>query len=434
MLNGIFVALVVGAVGIAAFAGKLGDVNDAALASAKGSVEILLGLVGVMAMWLGFMRVLREAGWLGALARALTPVLRRLFPEIPADHPAMSAIVLNLAANVLGLGNAATPFGLVAMRELESLNPRPGVATNSMALFLAINTAGLAVLPLGAIALRASLGSTNAAGIVVPSLCASFCATAVGIVAAKLLERWRWFAAERAQPGESLGEPPRSGDFASLELAQRAAALHPARAPGRTLLGVAFALLLGFAAARSFAAAPSFATAKSMLSSWLLPALMAAIALAGFARRVAVYDAFIAGAREGLEIAVTILPYLLAILVAVGVFRASGGLDTLTQAVAPLTSWVGFPAEALPMALIRPLSGSGALAVMTEIMQHYGPDSFPGFLACVINGSSETTFYVIALYLGSVGVRASRHTVFACLAADFAGVAAALVASRAFYS
>jgi spore maturation protein SpmA len=435
LLNGIFVALVVGAVGIAAFTGKLPDVNDAALASAKGAVEILLGLVGVMAMWLGFMRVLREAGWLGALARALAPVLRRLFPDVPPDHPAMSAIVLNLAANVLGLGNAATPFGLAAMRELESLNPRPGVATNAMALFLAINTAGLAVLPLGAIALRASLGSANAAGIVVPSLCASACATLVAIVAAKLLQRIGPFAPERATLHESLASAPaKLPDFAALELAQRAAALHPARARGRALLAAAFALLLGVAALRAFSAQPSFETANGMLSSWLLPALMAGIALAGFARRVAVYDAFIAGAREGLDIAVTVLPYLLAILVAVGLFRASGGLDALTGAVAPLTARVGFPAEALPMALIRPLSGSGALAVMTETMQHYGPDSFPGFLACVINGSSETTFYVLALYLGSVGVRASRHTVLACLAADFAGVAAALVASRIFWS
>jgi spore maturation protein SpmB len=170
-----------------------------------------------------------------------------------------------------------------------------------------------------------------------------------------------------------------------------------------------------------------------MLSSWLLPALMAAIVLGGFARRVPVYDAFIAGAREGLGIAVTVLPYMLAILVAVGLFRASGALDALVSAVAPVTGLVGFPAEALPMALIRPLSGSGALAVMTETMQHYGPDSFPGFLACVINGSSETTFYVLALYLGSVGVRASRHTVLACLLADLAGVAAALGASRLFF-
>ncbi|HTO69675.1 MAG TPA: nucleoside recognition domain-containing protein [Myxococcota bacterium] len=434
MLNGIFVALIAAAVLAAAFAGRMPDANDAAFAAAKSAVDVTLGLVGAMALWLGFMRVLREAGFLGALARGLLPVLRRLFPDVPAEHPALGAIVLNLAANVLGLGNAATPFGLLAMRELERLNPRPGVATNSMALFLALNTAGLAVLPLGAIAVRASLGSANAAGIVAPSLVASLCATLAALVAAKALERIPRFAPERA--AAPAGEPSTSagfGELAGLDAAERLAAVRPAAAPARRWLAAAFALALAAALARTVANDPSLATGKTVLASWLLPSLMAAIALAGFVRRVPVYDAFIAGAREGLGIAVTVLPFMLAILVAVALFRASGALDALTAALAPVTGLVGFPAEALPMALIRPLSGSGALAVMTETMQHYGPDSFPGFLVCVINGSSETTFYVLALYLGSVGVRASRHTVLACLAADLAGLAGALAASRFFF-
>lgn len=434
LLNGIFVALVVGAVLVAAFTGRMPAANDAAIAAAKSAVEITIGLVGVMALWLGFMRVLRDAGFLVALARALEPLLIRLFPDVPPDHPAMGAIVMNLAANVLGLGNAATPFGLKAMRELETLNPRPGVATNAMALFLAINTAGIAVLPLGAIAVRASLGSANAAGIIVPSLIASVFGTLVAIAAAKLLERLPIFAPERA----ALREAPspaaaRAVDFPGLEAAERSASDGARMTPARAGLFAAFAAALALAVTSAFLAEPSFETTKTLLSSWLLPALMAVIALTGFARRISVYDSFIAGAREGLGIAVTVLPYMLAILVAVGLFRASGALDALTSAVAPVTALVGFPAEALPMALIRPLSGSGALAVMTETMQHHGPDSFVGFLVCVINGSSETTFYVLALYLGSVGARASRHTVLACLAADVAGVAGALVASRIFF-
>jgi len=434
VLNGIFVALVATAVLVAAFAGTMPAANDAALAAAKSAVEIALGLVGVMAMWLGFMRVLREAGVVRGLARAFAPILGRLFPDVPADHPAMGAMLMNLAANVLGLGNAATPFGLVAMRELDTLNPRPGVATNAMALFLAINTSGLAVLPLGAIALRASLGSANAAGIVAPSVLASLCATAAAIAAAKLLEKLRWFAPERAAAAQpARDDAPRGAFIAGLDQAEALA--RAARPPDarRRLLFWAFALAVAVAVARALAADPSFATVKLLLGSWLLPALMAAIALAGFARRVPVYDAFIAGAREGLEIAVRILPFMIAILVAVGLFRASGALGALTALVAPVTGWLGFPAEALPMALIRPLSGSGALAVMTETMKVNGPDSFVGYLVCVINGSSETTFYVLALYLGSVGVRASRHAVFACLAADLAGVAASLVFSRVFF-
>ncbi len=434
MLNGIFVALVASAVLVAAFAGKMPEANDAAFAAAKSTVELIIGLVGTMALWLGFMRVLRDAGFMRAIARALRPALTRLFPDVPADHPALGAIVMNLAANVLGLGNAATPFGLKAMRELESLNARPGVATNAMALFLAINTAGLAVLPLGAIAVRASLGSTNPAGIIVPSLLASVFGTAVAIVAAKLLQRLPVFAVERAvipAAASAAAAPPAA--FAVSDSPESAPAPAQPAEPWRAALAIAFAVSLAVAAFLALRAEPSFETAKQMLSSWLLPALMALIALAGFARRISVYDSFIAGAREGLGIAVTVLPYMLAILVAVGLFRASGALDALTQAVAPVTALVGFPAEALPMALIRPLSGSGSLAVMTETLQHYGPDSFVGFLVCVINGSSETTFYVLALYLGSIGARASRHTVLACLAADFAGVAGSLVASRLFF-
>jgi len=434
LLNGIFVALVVGAVLVAAFTGNMSAANDAAIAAAKSAVEITIGLVGVMALWLGFMRVLRETGFMGALVRALAPVLVRLFPDVPPDHPAMGAIVMNLAANVLGLGNAATPFGLKAMRELETLNPRPGVATNAMALFLAINTSGLAVLPLGAIALRASLGSANPASIIVPSLIASACATAAGIAAAKLLERLPLFAPERSVLPEGVSPAAaRAVDFAGLDAAERMAGAVAPVTPLRRGVLVVFALALAVAVARALYSDPSFETAKTLLSSWLLPALMAAIALAGFARRISVYDAFIAGAREGLGIALTVLPFMLAILVAVALFRASGALDALTSAVAPVTALAGFPAEALPMALIRPLSGSGALAVMTDTMQHYGPDSFVGFLVCVINGSSETTFYVLALYLGSVAARASRHTVLACLAADVAGVAGALLASRVFF-
>jgi spore maturation protein SpmB len=320
------------------------------------------------------------------------------------------------------------------MRELESLNTRPGVATNAMALFLAINTAGLAVLPLGAIAVRASLGSANPAGIIVPSLIASVFGTLVAILAAKLLQRLPVFAVERAPIPPAAGSGAAAfSPFAASDSPEAALAPAQPAAPWRSALAIAFALSLALAVFLALHEEPGFATVKEMLSSWLLPALMALIALAGFARRISVYDSFIAGAREGLGIAVTVLPYMLAILVAVGLFRASGALDALTQAVAPVTELVGFPAAALPMALIRPLSGSGSLAVMTETLQHYGPDSFVGFLACVINGSSETTFYVLALYLGSVGARASRHTVLACLAADFAGVVGSLVASRVFF-
>ena len=441
MLNGIFIALFAGSVLVAAFSGTMAETNQAALDAAKNAVMVIaFGLIGPMALWLGFMRVLRDAGFMSSIARALSPVMVRLFPDVPAEHPAMGAMILNLSANVLGLGNAATPFGLKAMRELETLNPRPGVATNAMALFLAINTSGVAVLPLGVIAIRASLGSTNAAGILVPSVLATLCSTALAVVIAKWLERRALFAAERTGAGAPAGAAPASAAAAAItgiDEAEQIAGLHARSDPTRRLLFAGYAVLLAVALvlqlANGGASAPGFESLKEVLNTWLLPVLMATIVLFGFARRVKVYDSFIAGAREGFEIAVMIIPFLVAILVGVAMLDKSGALGALIGAVAPVTSLVGFPAEALPMALIRPLSGSGAMAVMTQTMTTHGPDSFIGFLVSVISGSTETTFYVLALYFGSVGVRAARHTVLACLAADFAGIAAALFFSRIFF-
>ena len=436
MLNGIFIALILGAVATAAWTGRMAEVNAALIESAGSAVEIALGLIGMMALWLGFMRVLRDAGLMQSIARSLAPLMRRLFPDVPADHPAMGAMIMNIAANMLGLGNAATPFGLKAMQELDRLNPRTGVATDSMALFLAINTSGVAVMPLGVIAIRASLGSENAAGIFVPSVLATLCSTIVGIATARWLAARKSFAVDRVQeagPGESSASL--ADGIGGLEEAEEIAEVHP-RAPGsrRVLTGL-FGLLIGAALVRHLMDQPDAAldAFQGVLDSWLLPVLAATIALFGFSHRVKVYESFIAGAREGFRIAVMIIPFLVAILVAVGMFRASGALGALIAAVAPITSLVGFPAEALPMALIRPLSGSGAMGVMTETMQIHGPDSFVGTLVSVMNGSTETTFYVIALYFGSVGVRAARHTVVACLAADAAGIAAALFWTRLFF-
>ena len=439
MLNGIFVVLILGSVVVAAFAGRMTEVNQAGIDSAKNAVTIAIGLVGMMALWLGFMRVLRDAGLMQVIARGLAPVMRLLFPGVPPDHPAMGAMIMNIAANMLGLGNAATPFGLKAMRELDSLNSRKGVSTDAMALFLAINTSGVAVLPLGVIAIRTSLGSENAAGILLPSILATMCSTIVAVFVARALSGRTRFAPERfeepAEDTDASVAPLQA--ITRLEQAEDVAATRPPVSPLRTLTLAGFALLIGAALTihlRDAAAAAGMAAAlREVANSWLLPLLMAAIVLFGFSYRIGVYDSFIRGAREGFDIAVMIIPYLVAILVAVGMFRASGALDALVAAVSPLTSLVGFPAEALPMALIRPLSGSGAMGVMTAIMTEYGPDSFVGYLVSVMNGSTETTFYVIALYFGSVRVRAVRHTLAACLTADAVGIMAALLWSRLFF-
>ncbi len=438
MLNAVFVALILAAVATAAFGGRMPEVNRALIDSAGDAVEIALGLIGMMALWLGLMRVLRDAGMVRSIARGLAPIMRRLFPDIPSDHPAMGAMIMNIAANVLGLGNAATPFGLKAMQELDKLNPRKGVATDSMALFLAINTSGVAVLPLGAVAIRASLGSENAGGIIVPSLLATMCSTIAGVIVARTLARRAAYAPER-YPADPVGEAGPTladgipGSAGTDEVQTEPPPLSRGRAVAAGLFGLAIAWALARYLLGAIPEAGAPAALRAVLNSWLLPLLMAAIALFGFSRRVKVYESFIQGAREGFQIAVMIIPFLVAIIVAVGIFRASGALGALTGAVSHVTSLVGFPAEALPMALIRPLSGSGAMGVMTETMQTHGPDSFVGYLVSVMNGSTETTFYVLALYFGSVRVRAVRYTVAACLTADAVGIAAALFWCRIFF-
>lgn len=456
MLNWFFFLLVAGAVLAGAINGTMAEVSDASMASAKSAVELALALVGQMGLWLGFMRILQEAGLMRSLARVLAPLMRRLFPEVPAEHPAMGAMILNLSANMLGLGNAATPFGLKAMIELNELNRHRGVTTNAMALFLAINTSGVAVLPLGAVAMRAALGSQDAAGIVAPTLIATACGTVVAILASKFFSRLRVFSVERAlatreaaspradappaqaDRGETVADDtPRDKAIDGLTRAEAIASEATTRSPPRAaVMGMAW-IALAVAAVQAFrssgASAGGLSFARELLSSWLLPLLMLAIVTIGFVRKVRIYEAFIAGAKEAFQIAITIIPFLIAILVSIGMFRASGAMGALTSILAPVTGLVGMPADVLPMAIIRPLSGSGALAVMTETMRTFGPDSLVGYMVSIMSGSTETTFYVLAVYFGAVGIRATRHTVASCLCADLTGMMMAVWMARLFF-
>ena len=426
MMNAIWFWLMMASIITAAFTGTMSAVSTASVESAKAAVTLALGLIGVMAFWLGMMRIVQQAGLLHLLARWLRPLMTRLFPSVPPDHPAMSAMILNIASNMLGLGNAATPFGIKAMLELNQLNPRPGVATNEMVLFLAINTSHLAIAPLGVIALRASIGSAHAAAIWVPTLLATALAMVVGVSAAKLLQRVfpPVTAYESAAPiavddlkapdEQALAEPPPTSAGGCAVAVASVAAL---------VSGLAVQLHRATVAGTSLSDA-----ARAALSDWTLPLLIVVMLAYGFAKRVAIYDAMIAGAREGFETAVRIIPFLVAIVVAAGMFRASGLLDGLVRTVGPYTDAVGFPAAALPMALLRPLSGSGAYAVMAEIMKAEGPDSHVGYLVSVLQGSTETTFYVLAVYFGAVAVTRVRHAVAAGLIADLAGFVGATLA------
>lgn len=434
MLNALFVAVTLLSVLIAAATGRMEALTGSIVTSARSAVELAIGLVGVMAFFLGLMRVAEQGGVMSALARVVRPVMRRLFPEIPADHPAISAMILNISANMLGLGNAATPFGIKAIQELDRLNSRPGTATNAMTLFLAINTAGLALLPTGMIGVRAALGSNDPAGIVATTWFASGMATVVGITAAILLARLPRYRRSEPPPVTADGMTENGAALnAGADTAGGAAVDEPPpppeRAPARVWAARGFWLVVVALAARDLlsrlGAEPLTEAIRGITSFWMLPAIVAAFVLYGWVRRVRVYDALVEGAKQGFDVALRIIPYLVAILVAVGMFRAAGGIDALVAVLGPITGLVGLPAEVLPVALLRPLSGSGALGVASETLTAYGPDSLIGYLASTIYGSTETTFYTLAVYFGAIGVRQTRHTLPACLLADAAGILAA---------
>ncbi|WP_296696327.1 nucleoside recognition domain-containing protein [Thiocapsa sp. UBA6158] len=383
------------------------------LAAASGAVELAIGLVGVMTLFLGLMKVAESGGMLVVIARLIRPLMTRLFPEVPPDHPAMGAMILNMSANALGLGNAATPFGIRAMQELDKLNTRPGTATNSMALFLAINTSSVTLLPTGVIALRAAAGSSDPAGILPTTLFATLCATIAAVVAARLYQRF----APLGPPEPSAPITSSTGDEttpAGTDLPADSGA-YPLRISILALGGVV-------------ALIPAAILWGDRVSPWIVPSLMLGFLLFGVMRGVRVYEVFVEGAQEGFQVALRIIPYLVAILVAVAMFRASGAMDVLVNLLGGFTSQVGLPAEALPMALLRPLSGSGAYGVMASIINDpaIGPDSYVGYLVSTIQGSTETTFYVLAVYFGAVRIRRIRHTLAAALTADLVAVIAAV--------
>lgn len=378
------------------------DMVGSTFTSAKSAFEISLGLTGVLSLWLGIMKIGERGGVVDALARWLAPVFRRLFPSVPAGHPATGSIFMNVAANMLGLDNAATPLGLKAMAQLQALNPKQDTASDAMIMFLVLNTSGLTLVPISVMVYRAQLGAAQPTDIFVPILLATFCSTLAGVAAVSVCQRINLLR-------------PRPLCFIAALCAAVAAIIWGAAQLPADRLG----------------------TVAANVANILLAAIIAAFLIAGVRRRINAYDAFIEGAKEGFATAVRIIPYLVAILVAVGVFRASGAMDLLTGGVAWLCDALGAPADmagALPTALMKPLSGSGARGLMVDAMTTYGPDSLAGRLACMFQGSTDTTFYILAVYFGSVGVRHTRHAVACGLIADAAGMAAAIAISALVFN
>ncbi len=378
-----------------------GDMIGATFDMAKLAVEIAIGLVGVLCLWLGFFRIAELAGLIDVLARGLAPLFRRLMPEVPAGHPAAGSVTLNLAANMLGLDNAATPMGLKAMEDLQRLNPTPDIATNAQILFLVLNTSSVTLLPVTIFLYRAQQGSADPTAVFVPILLATTASTLTGLLAVAWLQRLRLL--DRVVLAYSLG-------FATL-----------------------LAALITYFGGLS---ADELQAQSGLFGNLMLFAVIIAFLVAGWRNNVDVYEAFIEGAKTGFEVCVKLIPYLVAMLVAIGVLRASGVLDLLLDAVRFVFDAAGVNTDfvaAIPTALMKPLSGSGARAMMLETMNHYGADSFPATVAAVIQGSTETTFYVLAVYFGSVGIRKARHAVACGLAADFAGIVTAILISYWFF-
>jgi len=368
---------------------------------ARLAVELAIGLIGLMALWLGVVAVGEASGLIDKLARLLSPVFTRLMPDVPSGHPAISSMTLNLSANILGLDNAATPLGIKAMQDLQTLNPTPEVATNAQILFLVLNTSSVTLFPVTILLYRAQMGAPDPAAVFIPILIATSCSTLVGLLVTAWVQRIN---------------------------------LRDTVLLGATGLG--FATLLALIGWFSTLTAIELQRQSSLVSNFLIVSLIMLFLVVAHRRSVNVYETFIEGAKQGFETAIAIIPYLLAMLVAIGVFRASGALDILLEAIRAVVSSLGADArwvDTLPTALMKPLSGSGARAMMIDTMNTFGVDSFQGRLAATLQGSTETTFYVLAVYFGSVGIRHARHALACGLAADFAGIVAAIGVAYWFY-
>ncbi len=377
------------------------QIMTAMFSLSKTAFEISLGLTGVLALWLGIMRIGERSGFMLLLTKALTPLFSRLMPDVPPNHPALAAIVMNISANALGLDNAATPLGIKAMKELQSLNPTPDTASNAQILFLVINTSAVTLFPVTIFTYRAQLGAANPTDVFIPILIATYMSTMVGLIAVASVQK--------------------------INLLDKVIFLYLA---GFTLF---VAGILSYFAQLSQA---EMLSQSALISNIILFSLVIAFISGAVYKRINAYDAFIEGAKEGFQTAVIIIPYLVAMLVAIGVFRASGALDLIIDLIRYGVHLLGFDArfiDALPTALMKPFSGSGARAMMVDTMQTYGADSFAGRLSSIVQGSTETTFYVLAVYFGSVGIKNIRHAATCGIIADFAGIVAAIFIAYWFF-
>ena len=408
VLNYIWIAFFISAFAIAL--GKLifmGDTTvfpeiiNSTFAQAKTAFEISLGLTGVLSLWMGIMKIGEKSGLIASLAKLLSPILCKIFPDVPKGHPAMGTMFMNFSANMLGIDNAATPIGLKAMEQLQELNPKKDTASNPMIMFLVLNTSGLTLIPVSVLLYRAEMGAANPTDVFIPILIATTVATLVGLLITSIYQRINLFSPALLAFVLGICLFVAGGTWGMAQLSQ-----------------------------------VQIEIVSTSLANIILFSVIILFIVAGMRARINVYEAFIEGAKEGFTTAVRIIPYLIAILVAIGVFRASGGMDVIMDGIAWCANACGIGDDfvgALPTAIMKPLSGSGARGMMIDAMNTYGADSFAGRLACMFQGATDTTFYILAVYFGSVGIRKTRHAVGCGLLADFAGIIAAVIVGYIFF-
>ncbi len=377
------------------------DLVNAVFSNAKTGFEISLGLTGALTLWMGLLKVGEKGGVVNLLGRAIGPLFERLFPGLPKGHPAYGSIMLNIAANMLNLDNAATPVGLKAMKEMQEANPDKETASNAQIMFLVLNASGLTIIPVSVIVYRIQMGAANPADIFIPILISTFCALMTGLLSVAIIQK--------------------------INLFDRIVI---------TYLGGLTAIVAGIIIYFTKLPKDQISNVSTFAANFILISVIVLFIILAFIKKVNVYDAFIEGAKEGFNIAIRIIPFLVAILVAIGIFRASGAMDFIISGITRFFEWIGVDTDftgALPVAFMKPLSGSGARGLMVDAMATYGPDSFIGRLACTMQGTTDTTFYIIAVYFGSVGIKNTRYAIGCGLLADLAGFTAAILVAYLFF-